>query len=87
MDFPCLIRRPAAISSQHSPPLLVLLHGKGANEEDLFGLARHADPRFMVASLRAPHEMAPGYADHAAYMLWRGEGHRQSHGGTLAETK
>ncbi|NSL55469.1 alpha/beta hydrolase [Uliginosibacterium aquaticum] len=60
MDFPCLIRRPET-PPQHRPPLLVLLHGKGANEEDLFSIARHTDPRFVVASLRAPHEMAPGY--------------------------
>ena len=42
-------------------PLLVLLHGKGADENDLFALARYLDPRFTIISLRAPHEMAPGY--------------------------
>ncbi|PLK48502.1 alpha/beta hydrolase [Uliginosibacterium sp. TH139] len=52
--------RSPEVSTQH-PPLLVLLHGKGANEDDLFALARHVDPRFLVISLRAPHEMAPGY--------------------------
>ncbi|GAB2903198.1 alpha/beta fold hydrolase [Uliginosibacterium flavum] len=60
MNFTYLLRRPATPPS-HRPPLLVLLHGKGANEEDLFGLAQYFDPRFMVISLRAPHEMASGY--------------------------
>lgn len=54
------IRHPL-IRHAHRPPLLVLLHGKGANEDDLFSLAEHFDPRFIVVSLRAPHEMAPGY--------------------------
>lgn len=60
MNFRCQIRRPLTPQA-HRPPLLVLLHGKGANEEDLFALAGHFDPRFLVVSLRAPHEMAPGY--------------------------
>jgi phospholipase/carboxylesterase len=44
------------------PPLLVLLHGIGADEEDLLALAEHLDPRFLVISARAPHEAEPmGY--------------------------
>jgi phospholipase/carboxylesterase len=44
------------------PPLLVLLHGIGADEEDLLPLAPHLDPRFLVISARAPHEAEPmGY--------------------------
>jgi phospholipase/carboxylesterase len=38
------------------PPLLVLLHGIGADERDLLPLAGHLDPRFLCVSLRAPHE-------------------------------
>lgn len=53
------LRSPEVLAK--APPLLVLLHGKGANEDDLFALARYLDPRFTVISLRAPHEMAPGY--------------------------
>lgn len=60
MQFSCQIRRPA-VPTSHRPPLLVLLHGKGANEDDLFALAPHLDGRFLIVSLRAPHEMAPGY--------------------------
>jgi phospholipase/carboxylesterase len=44
------------------PPLLLLLHGIGADEEDLLPLAPHLDPRFLVISARAPHEAEPmGY--------------------------
>ncbi|GAA1635966.1 alpha/beta hydrolase [Georgenia ruanii] len=35
-------------------PLLVLLHGYGSNERDLFALAQHLPPRYVVASLRGP---------------------------------
>ena len=37
-----------------APPLLLLLHGIGSNEEDLFGLAPYVDERFLVVSARAP---------------------------------
>jgi phospholipase/carboxylesterase len=44
------------------PPLLVLLHGIGADEEDLLPVAQFLDPRFLVVSARAPHEAEPmGY--------------------------
>lgn len=41
-------------------PLLVLLHGYGANEADLMGLAGYLPEEFTVASLRAPQVLAPG---------------------------
>ncbi|AMM26544.1 phospholipase [Variovorax sp. PAMC 28711] len=41
------------------PWLLVLLHGVGSNEGDLFGLAHLMPPQFHVVSLRAPNVMAP----------------------------
>ena len=43
-----------------APPLLVLLHGLGSNEHDLLGLAPYLDPRFMIASVRAPFASGPG---------------------------
>src|SRR6266702_2443981 len=44
------------------PPLVVLLHGIGADEEDLLPLATHFDPRFLVISARAQDEADPmGY--------------------------
>lgn len=52
------------------PPLLVLLHGIGADERDLLPLAEALDPRFLCASVRAPYEAMPmGYAWYA--IDWR----------------
>lgn len=45
-----------------APPLLVLLHGIGADEHDLLPLAALVDPRFDVVSLRAPHPYVVGHA-------------------------
>ena len=48
-----LVREPRR--GEHAPPpLLLLLHGIGSNEEDLFGLAPYLDERFLVVSARAP---------------------------------
>ncbi len=41
------------------PPLLLLLHGLGANEDDLFPLAPYLDERFLVVSARAPVTLSP----------------------------
>jgi phospholipase/carboxylesterase len=42
------------------PPLLLLLHGVGSNEEDLFGLTPYLDGRFLVLSARAPVVLGAG---------------------------
>lgn len=61
MTLPHLVRRAAVPSPR--PPLLVLLHGLGADERDLFGLAPYLDPRFVVVSVRAPRLAEPmGYS-------------------------
>ena len=45
------------------PPLMVVLHGYGADERDLLALASHFDPRLRVVSIRAPLAlMQGGYA-------------------------
>lgn len=44
------------------PPMIVLLHGIGADEFDLFELAPMFDPRCVVVSARAPLEWATGFA-------------------------
>lgn len=41
------------------PPLLLLLHGVGSHERDLFALAPRLDPRFLILSLRAPNVLGP----------------------------
>ncbi len=41
-------------------PTLVMLHGRGADEHDLFGLKAYFDPRLNIYSLRAPNKFGPG---------------------------
>src|SRR5688500_14290447 len=53
-----LVREPTQPSEK--PPTLLLLHGVGSNENDLFGLAPELDPRFRIVSARAPIELGPG---------------------------
>jgi phospholipase/carboxylesterase len=56
-----VVREP--VPSTPRPPLLVLLHGIGADENDLLPLAEALDPRLLCVSVRAPHEAPPmGYA-------------------------
>src|SRR5262245_19920926 len=61
---PTFVERTAAPRQSVSgrPPLLVLLHGIGANEDDLFPIGREVDPRFKVVSLRAPRPYHGGFA-------------------------
>jgi phospholipase/carboxylesterase len=42
------------------PPLLLLLHGYGSNEQDLFSLTPYLDERFLIVSARAPIPLFPG---------------------------
>ena len=56
-----LAREPRAeAEGEGRPPLLLLLHGVGSNEEDLFGLTPYLDRRFLVLSLRAPFVLGAG---------------------------
>ena len=41
---------------------LVLLHGLGSDEQDMFGLADFLNPRIEVVCLRAPFRYGPGFA-------------------------
>ena len=52
------LERPAPLDCA-SPWLLVLMHGVGSNEADLFGLERYVPAQFHVVSLRAPYAMGP----------------------------
>jgi phospholipase/carboxylesterase len=54
MPIVSVTRGPTVPSAR--PPLLVLLHGVGADEQDLLPLAAHLDPRLLCVSLRAPRE-------------------------------
>ena len=42
------------------PPLLLLLHGYGSHENDLFGFADSLDKKFLIVSARAPNRLAWG---------------------------
>ena len=43
-----------------APPLLIMLHGYGSNEDDLFVVAKVLDPRFMIISIRGPRVVKDG---------------------------
>ena len=47
-------------TSIENPPLLVLLHGYGSNEDDLFSFAEELPDTFLIVSLQAPHAMGSG---------------------------
>ncbi len=48
-------------------PLLLLLHGYGSNEQDLFSFAEELPEDFLIISARAPYEM--GYGGYAWYAI------------------
>lgn len=52
-----LIRPPLKKSA--SPSLLLMLHGVGSHERDLFDLAEYLDRRFFIVSARAPNVLGP----------------------------
>lgn len=41
-------------------PTLIMLHGRGADEEDLLGLASSLDDRFLIVSAQAPYPFSAG---------------------------
>jgi phospholipase/carboxylesterase len=51
-----------ATSSHATPGLIVMAHGVGSHERDLFDLANLFQPWFHVVSLRAPIALAQGFA-------------------------
>jgi phospholipase/carboxylesterase len=64
------IMNPAKLSLHHiirptqgldqQPPLLILLHGIGSHEGDLFSLTPYLDERFFIVSARGPITLMPG---------------------------
>ncbi len=58
---PLFVRLAPLSSALPQPhPLLVLLHGRGSDEQDLLGLVPALDPRFLIAGVRAPLPFAFG---------------------------
>ena len=50
-----------------NPSLLILLHGYGSNELDLFSFADELPDELLIISVRAPYEM--GYGGYAWYAI------------------
>lgn len=48
-------------------PLLLLLHGYGSNEEDLFSFASELPEEYYIVSVRAPYDLA--YGSYAWYAI------------------
>ena len=61
--------RPPATSALAKPPALILLHGRGTNEDDLLGLADFLDPRFFIISARAPYRFEEGLGGYTWFGL------------------
>ena len=51
------------------PPVIILLHGRGTNEDDLLGLADFLDPRFFIVSARAPYRFEEGLGGYTWFGL------------------
>ncbi|MDP2059098.1 MAG: alpha/beta fold hydrolase [Flavobacteriaceae bacterium] len=61
LSLPHLVRQPEIASE--NPPLLLMLHGYGSNEEDLFSFADWLPGSLLIVSLRAPFQLPPyGFA-------------------------
>ncbi len=61
-----LVKEPKVIAEKN--PLLVLIHGYGSNEEDLFSFATELPDDCYIVSLRAPYALQPyGYAWYAIH--------------------
>ncbi|WP_369047512.1 alpha/beta hydrolase [Tenacibaculum sp. UWU-22] len=60
-----LLREPKTAIT--NPPLLILLHGYGSNEEDLFSFANELPDELLIVSARAPYSM--GFGGYAWYAI------------------
>lgn len=64
LDLYHLVRKPKIQTKK--APLLIMLHGYGSNEEDLFSFAEELPEELFIISVRAPYSMPPyGYAWYA----------------------
>ena len=48
------IKRDPQTKTDQAPPMLILLHGLGSNEQDLFSFAPLLDPKYLILSVQAP---------------------------------
>ncbi|MFC2110012.1 alpha/beta hydrolase [Bacteroidota bacterium] len=61
------IERLPTTSSSEPAPLLILLHGYGSNEQDLFSFSDELPDEFHIISVRAPQNL--GFNSHAWYSI------------------
>ncbi len=52
------VNKPAQVTKK--TPVLIMLHGYGSNETDLFDISKSIDERYIVFSLRAPYVLKDG---------------------------
>ncbi|OAD44952.1 alpha/beta hydrolase [Polaribacter atrinae] len=57
-DLQYIVRQPKKIAK--NPPLLVLLHGYGSNEQDLFSFAEELPDELLIVSAQAPYTLGAG---------------------------
>jgi phospholipase/carboxylesterase len=65
LNLEYLIRKPADNIAR--PPLLIMLHGYGSNEQDLFSFAQELPSELLIVSVRAPLSM--GFGSYAWYSI------------------
>ncbi len=65
MSLQYIVREP--LEKTAHPPLLILLHGYGSNEKDLFSFAEELPKELLIVSAQAPYEM--GYGGYAWYAI------------------
>jgi len=65
MSLQYIVREP--LVKTENPPLLILLHGYGSNEQDLFSFAEELPKELLIVSAQAPYEM--GYGGYAWYAI------------------
>ena len=53
--FNYLIKEPKVVKEQN--PLIILIHGYGSNEEDLFSFAPELPDDYYVVSVQAPYQV------------------------------
>jgi phospholipase/carboxylesterase len=58
MSLHYIVREPLIKTA--NPPLLILLHGYGSNEQDLFSFAEELPKELLIVSAQAPYEMSYG---------------------------
>jgi len=65
LNLEYLIRKPA--DDHAEPPLLIMLHGYGSNEQDLFSFAQELPSELLIISVRAP--LSLGFGSYAWYSI------------------